>query len=71
MCFKCYSLILKGNICSLENDDRPFNDRASPGTSLLRNGAAGYGESVHKAQTSDHFGPLPDGGGRGGHGLSP
>ncbi len=28
--------------------------------------------SVHKAQTSDHFGPLPngDGGGRGGRGLS-
>ncbi len=54
------------------NDDRPSNDRASPGTSLLRNGAARHGESVHKAQTSDLFGPLPnrDGGGRGGRGLS-
>ncbi len=31
------------------NDDRPSNDRASPGTSLLRNGDAGHGESVHKA----------------------
>ncbi len=53
------------------NDDRPSNDRASPGTSLLRNGAAGHGESVHKAHTSDHFGPLPneDGGVRGGRGL--
>ncbi len=52
------------------NDDRPSNDRASPGTSLLHNGAAGHGESVHKAQTSDHFVPLPnvDGGGRGGRG---
>ncbi len=38
-------------------------------TMLLRNG---HGESVHKAHTSDHFGPLPngDGGGRGGRGLS-
>ncbi len=26
------------------NDDRPSNDRASPRTSLLRNGAAGHGE---------------------------
>ncbi len=42
------------------------------GTSLLRNGAAGHGESVHKAQTSDHFGPLPsgDGGGGGGQGWT-
>ncbi len=45
------------------NDDRPSNDRASPGTSLLCNGAAGHGESVHKAQTSDHLGPLPNGDG--------
>ncbi len=54
------------------NDDRPSNDHASPGTSLLCNGAGEHGESVHKAQTSDHFGPLPngDGGGRGGRGLS-
>ncbi len=43
------------------------NDRVSPSTSLLRNGAPGHGESVHKAQTIDHFGPLPngDGGDRG------
>ncbi len=35
-------------------------------------GAALHGQSVHKAQTSDHFGPLPngDGGGRGRRGLS-
>ncbi len=54
------------------NGDRPSNDRASPHSSLLRNGAAGHSESVHKAQTSDHFGPLPNGdeGGRGGCGLS-
>ncbi len=55
MCCKCYSpiLTLKGNICLL---------------GMVRNGAAGHGESVHKAQTSDHFGPFPnrDGGGRGG-----
>ncbi len=54
------------------NDDRLSNDRASPGTSLLHNGVAGHGESVYKAQTSDHFGPLPnaDGSGRGEGGLS-
>ncbi len=50
-------------------NDRPSNDRASPSTSLLRNGAPGMA-SVHKAQTSDHFGPLPNGNGRGGRGLS-
>ncbi len=62
----------EGEYLPFGNDDRPSNDRASPGTSLLRNGAAGHGESVHKAQTKDHFGPLPngDGGGRGGRGLS-
>ncbi len=65
-------MTLKGNICGFGNDDRPSNDSASPSTSLLRNGAAGHGESVQKAQTSDHFGPLlnGDGGGRGGRGLS-
>ncbi len=43
------------------NDYRLSNDHASPGKSLLRNG-----ESIQKAQKSDHFGPLPngDGGGR-------
>ncbi len=62
----------EGEYLRFGNDDRPSNDRASPGTSLLRNGAAGHGESVHEAQTSDHFGPLSigDGGGRGGRGLS-
>ncbi len=57
----------EGEYLRFGNDDRPSKDRASPDTSLLRNGAAGHGESVHKAQTSDHFGPLPngDGGGRG------
>ncbi len=58
----------EGEYLRFGNDDRSSNDRASPGTSLLRNGVARHSESVHKAQTSDHFGPLPngDGGGRGG-----
>ncbi len=62
----------EGEYLPFGNDDRPSNDRASPGTSLLRNGAAGHGEGAYKAQTKDHFGPLPngDGGGRGGRGLS-
>ncbi len=62
----------EGEYLRFGNDDRPSNDRASPGTSLLRNGAAGHGESVHEAQTSVHFGSLltGDGGGRGGRGLS-
>ncbi len=62
----------EGEYLRFGNDDRPSNARGSPGTTLLRYGAAGQGESVHKAQTSDHFGPLPngDGGSRGGRGLS-
>ncbi len=62
----------EGEYLRFGNDDRPSNDRASPGTFLLRNRAAGHGESTHKAQTSDHFIPLPngDGGGRSGRGLS-
>ncbi len=64
----------EGEYLCFGNDDRLSNDRASPDTSLLHNGAAGHGESVHKAQTSDNFGPLPngdgDGGSRGGCGLS-
>ncbi len=62
----------EGEYLRFGNDNRPSNDRAFPGTSLLRNVAAGHCESVHKAQTSDHFSPLPngDGGGRGGRGLS-
>ncbi len=61
-----------GEYLCFGNDDQPSNDRASPSTSLQRNGAAGHGESVHKAQTSDNFVPLPnrEGGGRGGRGLS-
>ncbi len=59
-------MLLDGEYLRFGNDDRPSNDRATPGTSPLRNGASGHGESIHKAQTSDNFGPLPnrDGGGR-------
>ncbi len=53
----------EGEYLHFGNDNQPSNDRTSPGTSLLRNGAAGHGESVHKAQTSDNFGPLPNGDG--------
>ncbi len=53
----------EGEYLRFGNDDRPSNDRATPGTYLPRNGAAGHGESVHKTQTSDHFGPLPNGDG--------
>ncbi len=62
----------EGEYLPFGNDDRSSNDRASPGTSLLHNGAAVQGASVHEAQTSDHLDPLPngDGGGRGGHGRS-
>ncbi len=60
----------EGEYLRFGNDDRLSNYRASPSTSLLRNGAAGHGESVHKAQTSDNFGPLTGRGGRGGRGLS-
>ncbi len=48
----------EGEYLPFGNDDRLSNDHASPGTSLLCNGSAGHGESVHKAQTSDHFSPL-------------
>ncbi len=53
----------EGEYLRFGNGDWPSNDCASPGTSLLRNGAATHGESIHKAQTSDHFGPLPNGDG--------
>ncbi len=53
----------EGEYLRFGNDDRLSNDRAFSGISLLRNGAAGNDESVHKAQTSDHFGPLPNGDG--------
>ncbi len=51
----------EGEYLRFENDDWPSNARASSGTSLLRNGTAGHGESVHKTQTSDPFGPLANG----------
>ncbi len=61
----------KGEYLQYGSDDRSSNARASPGTSLLRNGAALHGQSVHRAQTSDHFTlPNGDGGGRGRRGLS-
>ncbi len=71
MCCKCYLPILtEGEHLPFVNDDRSSNDRASPGTSLQRNGAAVQDENVHEAQTSDHFNYLHngDGGGRGGCG---
>ncbi len=51
----------EGEYLTFGNDDQPSNARASSGISLLRYGAAGQGESVHKTQTSDHFGPLAKG----------
>ncbi len=51
----------EGEYLPFGNDDRSSNDRASLGTSLLRNGAAVQGESVHKAQTSDHLTLCPTG----------
>ncbi len=53
----------EGEYLPFRNDDWSSYDRASPGTYLQRNGAAVQGESVHEAQTSDHFGPLPNGDG--------
>ncbi len=35
----------EGEYLRFGNDDRPSNARASPGTSLLLNGATGHGES--------------------------
>ncbi len=60
----------EGEYLPFGNDYRPSNDRASPGTSLQRNGAAVQGERVHEAQTSDHLTLCPTGmgvagGGRG------
>ncbi len=51
----------EGEYLPFGNDDRPSNDRASPGTSLQRNGAAVQGERVHEAQTSDHLTLCPTG----------
>ncbi len=60
-------LSLKGNIWLLEMTIGRLMIALLPG-----HGAAGHGESVQKAQTSDDFVPLlnGDGGGRGGRGLS-
>ncbi len=66
MCCKCYLpiLTLKGNICGLEMTIGRLMLALLPVTLyLLRNGAAGHGESVHEAQTSDHFGHLSKGDG--------
>ncbi len=51
----------EGEYLPFGNDDWPSNDRASPGTSLQRNGAAMQGERVHEAQTSDHLTLCPKG----------
>ncbi len=51
----------EGEYLPFGNDDRPSNDRASPGTSLQRNGAAMQGERVHEAQTSDYLTLCPTG----------
>ncbi|KAL1277130.1 hypothetical protein QQF64_023803 [Cirrhinus molitorella] len=61
----------EGEYLPFGNDHQLPND-ACPGTSLQCNGAAVQGESVHEAQTIDHFVPLPsrDGGGRGERGRS-
>ncbi len=53
----------EGEYLSFGNDDRPSNNRAASGTSLLSNVAAVHGESVHEVQTSNHFGPLLNGDG--------
>ncbi len=55
----------EGEYFPFGNDDRASNDRASPGTSLQRNGAAMQGERVHEAQTSDHLTLCPTGMGMG------
>ncbi len=47
----------EGEYLPFGNDDRPSNDRASPGTSLQRV----QGERVHEAQTSDHLTLCPTG----------
>ncbi len=69
MCCKCYFpiLTLKGNICLLEMTIGRLMIALLPVHLCMRKG-----ESVHKAQTSDHLDPLPDrdGGGRGGRGRS-
>ncbi len=61
----------EGEYLPFGNDDRSSNDCASPGFACAMVPRA-PGESVHKAQTSDHLDPLPDrdGGGRGGRGRS-
>ncbi len=39
----------EGEYLTFGNDNRPSNNRAASGTSLLRNGAAAHGETVHEA----------------------
>ncbi len=53
--------VSEGEYLPFGNDDQPSNDRASPGTSLQRNGAAVQGERVHEAQTSDQLTLCPTG----------
>ncbi len=71
MCCKCFLpiLTLKGNICSLEMTIGHLMIALLPVNLCC---AMVHMASVHKAQTSDHFSPMPngDGGGRGGRGLS-
>ncbi len=75
MCCKCYSpiLTLKGNICLLEMTiGRLMIVLLRAYIFACAMVPRSQGESVHKAQTSDHLDPLPDrdGGGRGGRGHS-
>ncbi len=62
----------EGEYLPFGNDDRPSNDRASPGTSLQRNGAAHARRESSRSTNKWSFDPLPngDGGGRGGRGRS-
>ncbi|RXN31613.1 hypothetical protein ROHU_016730 [Labeo rohita] len=61
----------KGEYLPFGNDDRSSNDRASPGTSLQRNGVAVKAKVFMKHKKSNHFDPLPngEGGGRGERGA--
>ncbi len=56
----------EGEYLPFGNDDRPSNDRASPGTSLQRNGAAHARRESSRSTNKWSFDPLPngDGGGR-------
>ncbi len=54
-------LTLKGNICLLEMTIGPSNDRASPGTSLQRNGAARARRESSRSTNKWSFDPCPTG----------